>query len=74
MIARTAPRHNERTDEQAALAAAQLRIDAEAGIALLDALAAKWFEQGYNAAKWGLKPGGFWTPDHQRGYLAAISA
>lgn len=54
--------------------AAQLQLDAEQGIALLNALAAKWWEQGYNAAVWGLKPSGFWTPDHQRGYLAALTS
>jgi len=54
--------------------AAQLQLDAEQGIALLNALSAKWWEQGYNAAQWGLQPSGFWTPDHQRGYLAAIAA
>ena len=54
--------------------AAQLQLDAEQGIALLNALSAKWWEQGYNAAQWGLKPSGFWTPDHQRGYLTAIAA
>ena len=53
---------------------AQCHLDAEQGIALLNALAAKWWEQGYNTAQWGLKPSGFWTPDHQRGYLTAIAA
>jgi len=56
--------------------AAQRRLDAEQGYALLNALAAKWWEQGYNAGVIGLNPATstFWTPDHQRGYLAAHSS
>lgn len=54
-------------------AAAQQRLDAEQGLALLNALALKWWEQGYNAALMGLDPAhvNFWTTDHQAGYLAA---
>lgn len=61
--------------ERQKIEAAQLRLDAEQGHALLNALAAKWFEQGYNAGMFGLSPASqtFWTPDHQRGYLAAVA-
>ncbi len=54
--------------------AAQERLDAEQGWALINALTAKWWEQGYNAALWGVEPSGFWTADHQKGYLAARAA
>lgn len=62
--------------DRKATEAAQLRLDAEQGHALLNALASKWWEQGYNAALFGLDPNHqpFWTTDHQRGYLSAVSA
>lgn len=56
--------------------AGQLLADAAEGYALLDALAAKWYEQGKNAAQMGIDPRAvsFWTPDHQRGYFAELMA
>ena len=60
--------------DRQALDAAQERLDAEQGWALINALTAKWWEQGYNAGMWGTQPSGFWTADHQKGYLAACVA
>ena len=52
---------------------ADVLLDAVAGLALLNSLARAWYEQGWNAAMFGLNPAAssFWTADHQRGYLAA---
>lgn len=61
--------------EKGAQEAAQLRIDASEGYALLNALAVKWWEQGYMAGVVGLDPEriNFWTDDHARGYAAAAA-
>lgn len=61
--------------EAGAQQAAQIRIDAEQGHALLNALSQKWWEQGYMAGAVGLNPEmiNFWTPDHARGYAAALA-
>lgn len=60
-----------RLDRKAAQAA-QERIDAEAGAALFAGLRDRWYEQGYNAARFGQTAGGpFWTPEHARGYADA---
>ena len=62
------------TLDRKAAAAGQLLADAAEGYALLNALSAKWYEQGRNAAQMGINPAAvtFWTPDHQRGYFAAL--
>ena len=61
-----------RLDRQAA-ERGQLLADAADGIALLNALAAKWYEQGFTAGSLGLARGtGLdWTPEHEQGYNAA---
>lgn len=61
-----------RLDRQAA-EAGQLRADAADGIALLNALSAKWYEQGFTAGRLGLARGAGldWTPEHEQGYRAA---
>ena len=53
----------------------QLRADADDGIALLNALSLKWYEQGYTAGRLSIDPAmaGFWTPDHARGYADALA-
>ena len=53
----------------------QLLADADAGIAILNALAAKWYEQGYTAGALGLQRGSGldWSPEHEQGYRAAKS-
>lgn len=62
------------TLDRKAAHAGQLLADAAEGYALLNALAIKWREQGRNAAHMGIDPQtvNFWTPDHQRGYFAAL--
>ena len=59
-------------DERAAQRA-QEYLDAEQGNALANALAWKYYQQGYTAAEMNLTPSqaDCWTPDHQRGYNAA---
>lgn len=59
--------------DRKAIERADLLLDAAAGLALLNSLARAWYEQGWNAAMFGLNPdaSSFWTADHQRGYLAA---
>lgn len=58
-----------------AAAAAQERIDANAGWAFMRQLAAKHFEQGYFAAQIGITfdDAGLYSPDHRRGYAAALA-
>lgn len=53
----------------------QLHADADAGIALLNALSLKWYEQGYTAAALGIDPAtvSFWSSDHARGYADAMA-
>ena len=50
-----------------------LHIDAAAGNALLGALDAKWWLEGYAAGKAGLPITPLWNAAQRRGYRAAVS-
>ena len=62
----------ERTEQKQMIAAAQERLDAEAGHAYMRQLAAAWFEQGYTAALFGISAddAGLFSPEHRAGYRA----
>lgn len=54
----------------AAIKAADERIDAEKGRALMAAMDARHFEQGALAAQMGLSPASLWSQAHITGYNA----
>ncbi len=62
----------ERTEQKQMIAAAQERLDADAGHAYMRQLAAAWFEQGYTAALFGMDPNdaGLFSQEHRAGYRA----
>lgn len=56
--------------DKAAIAAADERLDADRGRALLREMDARHFEQGALAAQMGLSPESLWSKAHLAGYNA----
>lgn len=72
MIAQTA---QDRELDRKAAEAADLRLDADRGAAMLAELDRRHFEQGYTAAMFGISPdnGGLYSQAHRAGYAAFVS-
>jgi hypothetical protein len=69
MLAQTT---QERNEQKQMIAAAQERLNADAGWAYMRQLGAAWFEQGYTAALFGIDPNdpGLFSAEHRAGYRA----
>lgn len=61
--------------DRKAIEAATLRHDAEQGWRLMAQLSAKWYEQGFNARRMGLRRDdpGLFSQEHRQGWDAARS-